>query len=164
MNNTCEERVGQWGGREKRPDQQRQISGSQAGRPATHIGLPKAPRGQCGLPTGPRGSTAPTRREPTRRTSRDPHLTCPVYGIGSGWRTGARARLCCQAPASRVACSGALPPQSPLTDTPGAPTLPALGRKEYVSLVLEHQHNPNRGEGENHMLEVMEEHGPDKLK
>ena len=113
---------------------------------------------------GLRASTAPAVAmcRLNRCISRPRHLTCPVYGIGSGWRTGATARLCCQAPASRVACSGALPPQSPLTDTRGAPTLPALGRKEYVSLVLEYQPNPRRGE--NHMLEMMEENGLDKLK
>lgn len=87
--------------------------------------------------------------------ARPPHLTCRVYGTGSGWRTGAAARLCCQAPASTAACSGALLLQSPLIDTPGAPAQPTLGRKAYVLSVLEHQHSPRRGG--NNMLEVMEE-------
>lgn len=73
------------------------------------------------------------------------HLTCRVFGTGSGWRTGATARLCYQAPASTAACSGAQLPQNPLTDTPGAPAQPTLGRKAYVLLVLEHQHKPRRG-------------------
>lgn len=73
------------------------------------------------------------------------HLTCRVFGTGSGWRTGATARLCYQAPASTAACSGAQLPQNLLTDTPGAPAQPTLGRKEYVLLVLEHQHKPRRG-------------------
>ena len=92
--------------------------------------------------------------------SAPPHLTCRVFGIGSGWRTGAEARLCYQAPVSRAACSGARLPQSPPTDTPGAPAQPTLGRKEYVLSVLEHQHIPRRGE--NNMLDMMEEIKSDK--
>lgn len=90
------------------------------------------------------------------------HLTCRVFGTGSGWRTGAAARLCYQAPASTAACSGAQLPQSLLTDTPGAPAQPTLGRKAYVLSVLEHQHSPRRGG--NNMLEVMEEIKADKWK
>lgn len=84
-----------------------------------------------------------------------PDLTCRVFGTGNGWRTGAAERLCYQAPVSTAACSGAQLLQSPLTDTPGAPALPTLGRKAYVLSVLEHQHSPRRGG--NNMLEVMEE-------
>lgn len=73
-------------------------------------------------------------------------LTCQVFDIGNGWRTRAAARLCYQAPGARAACSGALLPQSPLTDTPGVPAQPTLGRKAYVLSVLEHQHSPRRGE------------------
>lgn len=91
-----------------------------------------------------------------------PHLTCQVFGTGSGWRTGAAVRLCYQALAATAACSGALLPQSPLTDTPGAPAQPTLGRKAYVLSVLEHQHSP--GGGGNNMLEVMEENKADKWK
>lgn len=87
--------------------------------------------------------------------SATPHLTCRVFGTGSGWRTGAAAHLCYQVPASTAACNGAQLPQSPLTDIPGVPAQPTLGRKAYVLLVLEHQHSPRRGE--NDMLEVMEE-------
>ncbi len=84
-----------------------------------------------------------------------PHLTCQAFGTGSGWRTEAAARLCYQAPASIAACSDAQLPQNPLTDTPGAPARPTLGRKAYVLSVLEHQHSPKRGG--NNTLEVMEE-------
>lgn len=73
------------------------------------------------------------------------HLTCRAFDTGSGWRTGAIARLCYQAPASTAACSGAQLPQNLQTDTPGAPAQPTLGRKAYVLLVLEHQHKPRRG-------------------
>lgn len=52
--------------------------------------------------------------------------TCQVFCTGSEWRTGAAERLCYQAPASIVACSGAQLPQSRLTDTPGAPAQPTL--------------------------------------
>lgn len=97
-----------------------------------------------------------------RRISHPPHLTCQVFGTGSGWRTGAAARLCYQAPVSTAACSGARLPQSPLTDTPDAPAQPTLGRKAYVLSVLEHQHGPRRGG--NNMLEVMEELKADKWK
>lgn len=95
--------------------------------------------------------------------SATPHLTCRVFGIGSEWRTGAAARLCYQALASTVACSGAQLPQSPLTDTPGVPAQPTLGRKAYVLSVLEHQHSPRKWGG-NNMLEVMEEIKADKWK
>lgn len=91
-----------------------------------------------------------------------PHLTCQVFGTGSGWRTEAVTRLCYQAPASIAACSGAQLPQNPPTGTRGVPAPPTLGRKANVLLVLEHQHKPRRGE--NNMLELMEEMKSDKWK
>lgn len=77
----------------------------------------------------------------SKQNSKGKKLTCPVGDTGSEWMTVTKAHQCYQAPVSRAACSASLLLQSLLPDTHDEPTPLTLGRKAYVSLVLENHQN-----------------------
>lgn len=67
--------------------------------------------------------------------------TCPICDTGSEWTIVIKAHQCYQALVSKAACSVSLLLQSLLPDTHDEPTPLTLGRKAYVSLVLENHQN-----------------------
>lgn len=67
--------------------------------------------------------------------------TCPICDTGSEWTIVIKAHQYYQALVSKAACSVSLLLQSLLPDTPDEPTPLTLGRKAYVSLVLENHQN-----------------------
>lgn len=67
--------------------------------------------------------------------------TCPICGTGSEWMIVIKAHQYYQALVSKAACSVSLLLQSLLPDIHDEPTPLTLGRKAYVSLVLENHQN-----------------------